>query len=109
MTRLDEHRKAFVARGRVGALLKIEDLSHDETQQIYKAFVTDPRLEDAETNEDFCRVYTSVLNDHGVMCPHPTVFRKYGTQQTSGFGEVIPFERQRWFRCPICDAICINR
>lgn len=109
MSRLEEHRKAFIANGRIGPLLRIEDLTHEETQTVYKAFVSDQRLAEAETNEDFCRVYTSILIDHGVMCPHPTVFRSYGSSRTSGYGDVIPFDRQRWYLCPICDAICINR
>lgn len=104
---IEDHRKEFIARKRVGPRLRVEDLSHEDTQVIYRAFMEDGRLSSASTNEEYCRIYCSILSSYGVMCPHPVTFREY--DDGSKMKTSVVFDERRWFHCPICDSFVINK
>lgn len=77
-------------------MLRLEDLSPDEYQQVTRDFLAESKGHDLTDLDAIYHVYLSVLSSWGIICPHPLGYRKYDLSSDG-----------RWFDCTICGAACI--
>lgn len=100
VARLRSHREFFERHG--GPLLRVQDLDHTELSFMTHALAclgTDDRL--------LSKLCLKVLNDWGIMCPHPQGSRLYEGLYVST--DILPFRESPWYHCLTCECIVINR
>jgi len=108
LTRLEEHRTAFVFNKGVGPLLRIDQLSHEEIDLVNAEFFARMRLRpEGSSFEEMYREYAASLGSWGIMCPHPLGFRLYDGSRDSR--SPLPFSESRWYSCRLCSTAVINR
>lgn len=102
-TRLDLHRFKFHKDGEKGALLSLKDLSTEEMAILSTEIFSQMQKRDPEKT-DMYEVYTGVLADWGVMCPHPQHKRLYEGKVESP----VPKLNFKWYRCLACGCEVVN-
>lgn len=107
MTRLEEHRRQLEAAGRLGPLLRADDLLPDELELVNRTFLSFCRERGVTDLDGLYGAYVSSLHTWGVMCPHPQMWRRYDGLYSSDYPQ--PFSESTWFTCSLCGSAVINR
>jgi hypothetical protein len=99
-TRLELHRLKVVKNERKCELLNLSDLTAEEKTMVQRELVQDVRVAGIDFSQDgdelkFDRVYLDVLNEWGIMCPHP-------------HSSVEQAHHGRAKRCTVCDCLLIG-
>lgn len=107
LTRLEVHREQFRKEKKIGGLIRLEELDHEEMALINASVIKHLRLSPAEDLDGFYDSYVQTLHNWGIMCPHPLGKRLY-----DGWRKCIApllFEESKWYHCGICCTSVINR
>lgn len=101
-TRLDMHRAKRTQMGLMGPLLRIDELSSVEQQIISDEVFKKIRRRKLE--EDHFSIYLEVLNEWGIICPHPIEKRLY----VGRYRSKMPTASYSWFKCEACSCLTVN-
>lgn len=100
-TRLELHRLRYRWRERRGPLLQLHEL---ESEERHLLAVDVFRRVGMSPGEDPYVVYSEVLEEWGVVCPHPQHMRRYSGKVPSSW----PLFGHRWYTCGCCGCSCVN-
>lgn len=103
-TRLESHRRSFLAEKMTGPLLRFSDLDAQERRIIEQDVAQRLSSGHLPPTPGF---YLGVLNSWGVMCPHPGEHRMYEGLYLSDVP--VAFDECPWYGCVVCQCIVINR
>lgn len=107
MTRLEAHRRRWESEGRLGNLLRLEDLDRDEVALVNRTFLDRCRSGGLDGVDGIYAAYALALHEWGVMCPHPQHQRLYdGWHRTD---VPLQFSDSGWYDCGLCGSAVINR
>ncbi len=107
MTRLEAHRQRWESEGRLGNLLRLEELDRDEVAIVNRSFLDRCKSQGYQGVDGIYSAYAHTLHEWGVMCPHPQHLRLYdGWHRTD---VPLPSVESPWFDCGLCGAAVINR
>ena len=104
-TRLEAHRREFIANRRTGPLLRVEDLDTYELTLLNHDFMDRCRGRGYDLTAMYV-AYVDTLHSWGVMCPHPQGHRLYMGFQASD--TPLPASDAPWFNCRLCGAGVFN-
>ena len=103
-TRLESHRRSFLAEKMTGPLIRFSDVDATERRIIKQDVAQRLARGHLSLTPGF---YLGVLNSWGIMCPHPIESRTYEGLYVSDVE--LGFDECGWYDCGVCDCIVINR
>jgi len=99
-TRIEIHRLKRHLNGPKSELIPFHDLDDKErvivSESIFSKIYT--------SKKDPYEAYAEVLDDWGIICPHPQHMKLYSGTVASLF----PLFPHKWYKCQVCDCLCIN-
>lgn len=102
----ESHLQKWKESGGYGERIDLDSIDDKNLKSIISEIFSAIKKSDSSDSISPYKVYLSILNKYGIMCPHPTHLRLYSgremlSNQTRSY-------THKWFSCKMCDCRVIN-